>query len=168
MSKFRTVKPESLKENPFRLIGSEWMLITAGGLSSFNTMTASWGCLGILWGKPVACCVIRPSRHTYKFMESSGIFSLSFFGRKYRKALEICGARSGRDTDKVRAAGLTPVTGPAGSVLFDEARLVLECRKVYFQDLDPSKFLDPEIHKAYPEGDHHRMYVGQILGCLKK
>ena len=168
MNRFRTVKLESLKMNPFSLIGSEWMLITAGGPAAFNTMTASWGCLGVMWGKPSVSCVIRPSRHTYKFMEADSVFSVSFFDRKYRKALELCGSRSGRDTDKVRAAGLTPVTGPSGSVYFDEARLVLECRKIYFHDFDPSKFLDPEIHKAYPDGDHHRMYVGEILRCLKR
>jgi len=168
MAGFKTVKPEQLKENPFKLIGTDWMLVTAGDFAKFNTMTASWGFLGIMWGKPAACCVVRPSRHTYQFMESGSLFSLSFFTGKYRKALDLCGSRSGRDTDKVKESGLTPMTGPAGSVCFKEARLVLECRKIYFQDFDPSRFLDPGIAKAYPQKDYHRLYIGEILDCLRK
>ena len=168
MKKFKAVRPETLKLNPFKLIGSDWMLITAGDPANFNTMTASWGSLGVMWGKPAAFCVVRPSRHTYGFMEKNSLFSLSFFDRKYRKALEFCGSKSGRDTDKIKATGLTPVTGPAGSVCFEQARLVLECRKIYFQDYNPSKFLDPEIRKAYPNGDYHRLYIGEILRCLVK
>ena len=168
MQGFKTVRPEDITDNVFKMIGSDWMLVTAGDPAAFNTMTASWGFFGVMWEKKVACCVIRPSRHTWKFMEASPLFSLSFFDGSHRKALNFCGTRSGRDTDKVKETGLSVFTGPAGSVCFEQARLVIECRKIYFQDFDPSKFLDPEIAGNYPEKDYHRFYLGEILTCMKK
>src|SRR5512139_341908 len=107
--KFSETRPELLSDNPFRLIGADWMLITAGSPDAFNTMTASWGGLGVLWERKVAFCFIRPTRHTYGFIERAGGFTLSFFGEQYRSALQFCGTHSGRDTDKVSGAGLTPV-----------------------------------------------------------
>lgn len=168
MSAFMPVKPEDLSDNVFKLIGSDWMLITAGTRGFFNMMTASWGGLGVLWNRNIAICFIRPQRYTYDFMERSEYFTLSFFGEDYREALNLCGSKSGRQVNKAEAAGLTAVVGGTGAVYFAEARLVLECRKIYFQDLDPTHFLDPSIHKNYPARDYHRMYLGEIIRCLAK
>ncbi len=141
------------------------MLITAGMPDRFNTMTASWGGLGVLWERKVAFCFIRPTRYTYEFVERSERYTLSFFREQNRKALTFCGTHSGRDRDKVREAGLTPVRD-GGFIYFNEARLVLECRKIYFQDIGPERFLDREINEMYSEKDYHRMYVGEIEKCL--
>ncbi len=162
---FRELKPELLSDNPFKLIGTDWMLVTAGGPGAFNTMTASWGGLGVLWERKVCFCFIRPTRHTYGFIERADRFTLSFFEERYRKALQFCGTHSGRDTDKIRETGLTPVA-EGGAVHFAEARLVLVCRKLYFQDISPERFLDPAIEGMYPQKDYHRMYVGAIERCL--
>lgn len=162
---FRETRPELLTDNPFKLIGADWMLITAGTQEAFNTMTASWGGLGVLWERKVAFCFIRPTRYTYEFVEKSERFTLSFFEEKYRKALEFCGSHSGRDTDKIKGAGLTPVK-EGGFVYFNEARLVLACKKLYFQDISPERFLDPKIESLYPKKDYHRMYVAEIVKCL--
>ena len=162
---FKETKPELLTDNPFKLIGSDWMLITAGTPEAFNTMTASWGGLGILWEKKVATCFIRPTRYTFEFAERSTYFTLSFFGEQYRKALTYCGTHSGKNTDKIREAGLTPAKD-GGFVYFEEARLVLACRKLYAQDIDPEQFLDPKIEDMYPQKDYHRMYIGEIVKCL--
>ncbi|WP_058304115.1 flavin reductase family protein [Gorillibacterium timonense] len=165
---FDEISPNELTDNIFRLIGDEWMLITAGTLGNCNTMTASWGGTGILWHKPVATCVVRPTRYTYEFLEASETFTLSFFSEEYRKALEICGKKSGRDGDKFEAAGITPVEEKPGLVSFQEARLVLECRKLYVHDLQPDHFVDPSLDKFYPNKDYHRMYIGEITRCLVK
>ncbi|MEK6744749.1 MAG: flavin reductase [Nitrospirota bacterium] len=199
---FKETKPEQLTDNPFKLIGSDWMLITAGSHESlkvpgangsgpsilkeegysnrsltpqkaaenslipgFNTMTASWGGLGVLWERKVATCFIRPTRYTFDFAERSAYFTLTFFEERYRTALTYCGTHSGRDTDKVREAGLTPVKED-GIIYFSEARLVLACRKIYSQDIDPGRFLDPKINDMYPQKDYHRMYIGEIVKCL--
>lgn len=166
MSNFTEISPEQLNESAFKLIGSDWMLITAGGIDSFNTMTASWGGLGQIWNKNVCYCVIRPQRYTYEFMEKSDYFTLSFYEEKHRSALEFCGSNSGRDVDKIKGTGLTPVQTKNGAVYFDQARIVLECRKIYFQDIDPAGFLDPTIAGNYPARDYHRMYVGEIVKCM--
>ncbi len=160
-------KPEQLIDNPFKLIGKDWMLITAGTQQSFNTMTASWGGVGVLWQKQVSFCFVRPTRYTFEFMERSENFTLSFFEERYRKELNFCGSNSGRDTDKVKETGLTPISKD-GFIYFGEARLVLACRKLYFQDINPGYFLEQGIHDLYPAKDYHRMYVGEIVSCLKK
>jgi len=162
------IKPQQIPDNVFKLIGEDWMLITAGTPERFNTMTASWGGMGILWGKEVCWCVIRPHRYTYQFMEAAERFTLSFFEERYREALNICGTKSGRDTDKVAASGLTPAQTESGAIYFAEARLVIECKKIYSHDIDPRHFLDPDIASNYPKKDYHRMYLGEIVRCLSK
>lgn len=164
---FCSIDPRAIKDNPFRSIGEDWMLITAGTLKKHNTMTASWGGFGVLWHKNICFCVVRPVRYTYSFMEDSDYFSLSFFPKKYKSALALCGAKSGRDTDKARATGLRAFSPLRKSVSFKQARLIIVCRKIYFQDIDPARFLDPSIEKLYPNEDYHRMYAGEILRCLK-
>ncbi len=162
---FKEMSPELLTDNPFTLIGKNWMLITAGTADKFNTMTASWGGLGVLWERKVAFCFIRPTRYTFEFMQASPLFTLSFFEEKYRKALTFCGSRSGRDRDKVKESGLSPVH-ENGFIYFSQARLVLACRKLYFQDITPEHFLDNTINEMYPLKDYHRMFVGEIATCL--
>lgn len=166
--KWHVIRPEEIEDNPFRLIGEDWMLVTGGDIESFNTMTASWGGLGVLWNKRVCYIFVRPSRYTYEFIERRDIFTLSFFEEHYREALNICGTKTGRDVDKIAETGLSPVKDHSGAVYFDEARLVMVCRKIYYQDLIPAQFLDPQIDTNYPEKDYHRMYVGQILQAYRK
>lgn len=165
---FEKISPEQIADNVFQQIGQDWMLITAGKDKNFNFMTASWGGLGILWNKPVCFCFIRPERHTRKFMEENEIFTVSFFPPEYRDELMFCGTSSGRDTDKVAKTGFTPVISQNNAVYFEEARLVVECKKIYYQDIDPKNFLDESIKNNYPQKDYHRMYVGEIINCLIK
>lgn len=159
----------ALKDNFFEAISKEWMLITAGTKDHFNTMTASWGCTGWLWGKPVAVVFIRPERFTHEFVEAGDRLTLSFLGHEpaMRKAYNICGSKSGRDTDKVTEAGLTPVETETGAVTFSQARLTLECRKLYKDAIDPKLFLDKDTDKWYggAKGGYHDLYILEILGA---
>jgi flavin reductase (DIM6/NTAB) family NADH-FMN oxidoreductase RutF len=161
----------SFHENVSSLLAERWMLITPGVPGRWNTMTASWGGFGHLWNMDVAFVFVRPSRHSYGFMEREEGFTLSFFDEKHRKALDLCGSKSGRDTDKAKAAGITPrdfaAHNSAQRVGFEEARLVLSCRKIYSQDLDERRFIDPELERNYPKGDVHRLYVGAIEGAWR-
>jgi flavin reductase (DIM6/NTAB) family NADH-FMN oxidoreductase RutF len=165
---FTKISPEEINENTFKLIGKDWMLITAGNAESFNTMTASWGGLGVLWGKKVSFCFVRPGRHTFGFMESGDYYTLSIYGEEYRKQLMFCGRNSGRDVDKVKETGFTPAFADCGAPYFDEANLVLVCKKIYADDFKPELFIDKSIEKEYPEKDYHRMYIGEIVEVLKK
>jgi flavin reductase (DIM6/NTAB) family NADH-FMN oxidoreductase RutF len=169
MPEFRTIPPTSITDNVFKLIDKDWMLVTAGTLEDYNTMTASWGHLGIMWNLPVAIAWIRPQRHTFGFAEKYSHYTLSFFTETYRKALRFCGSHSGRDYDKAAETGLTPVETEGGHVFFREARLVLECRKLYADNLKEENFIVPEIaRKHYPIHDFHRFFMGEIVQVLTR
>jgi len=165
---FQAIKPGEIKDNPFTAIGRDGMLITAGSVKEHNMMTASWGAFGVLWHREVCFCFIRPQRHTRGFVEAGEFFTLSFFDKRYKKALDLCGSRSGRDINKTQETGLTAFAASRGAVAFKEARLVVVCRKIYHQDITPKNFIDPRIEKNYPLKDYHRMYVGEVVKCLKK
>lgn len=128
-------------------------------------MTISWGSLGVVWGKPFAQVFVRRSRFTYQFMEKAESFTLSVFPEEHRKGLSWCGSHSGRTGDKVSAAGFTPTASlcvPAPG--FEEAELLVECRKMYFSDMFPAHFLDPSIQSNYPAPpDYHRVYFGEVV-----
>ena len=109
---FREISVEELKDNPFTLINKDWMLITAGNREKHNTMTASWGGVGELWGRYVSTIYIRPQRYTLEFVEREDYYSLCFFGPDCRQALNLCGSKSGREVDKDAATGLTPCFAP--------------------------------------------------------
>lgn len=165
---FKEINIKELKFSPFEKIGKEWMLITAGKEEDFNTMTASWGGLGVLWNKDVAFTFIRPSRYTFEFTEREEFFSLCFFPEEYRNALTFCGRNSGRDCDKVKETGLTPVFID-GVPCFGEASLVLICRKVYAQNMNESCTENEEVKSHYAENEsYHTMYVGEIVKALTK
>lgn len=169
MTHFTEITPAEIRHNPFQLVGREWMLITAGTPDSYNTMTASWGAWGHLWERDVAICFVRPQRYTYGFMERSGTYTLSFYEERWREALEYCGNHSGRETDKARETGLVPFETPGGAIAFEQARLVLECRKLYFGDIAEPGFVDSAlIGEIYPKQDFHRFYVGQIMRVMIK
>ena len=164
---FAEIDPLNLKENAFGLIGEEWMLITAGAPDHFNTMTASWGTLGILWHLPVAICFIRPQRHTFKFAESSDHFTLCFLETGNREILQFCGTKSGRDRDKIKETGLHPLTTRNGNVYFEQSRLVIECKKLYADRIKEDSFIVQGLTgKNYPKKDFHKFYIGEIISCL--
>ena len=165
MTDWKKIKPGAIPDNVFKLIGKDWMLITAGTEDDFNTMTASWGGMGVLWNKSVATVYIRPVRYTDEFVRKNEIFTLSFFEGKYREALKICGTVSGRDKNKMAISGLHGEPLPEGGMSFREARLAICCRKLYQDTLKPGHFLDSAIEKNYPEKDYHNFYIGQITGC---
>ena len=166
-SAFKKIDPKELQLNPFSLILNDWMLVTAGPIDDYNTMTAGWGGLGGMWSKNAAMCVIRPVRYTYEFIEREENFTFAFFDEEYREALQLCGSKSGRDIDKAKEAGITPISGILPrTTAFAEARMIMECRKIYWQDIDPKSFVDPKLEDWYPQKDYHRLYIGEIVNCL--
>ncbi len=165
---FQAVSPEAIG-NAVKLIGTDWMLITAKDekRNRANAMTASWGCMGVLWNKPVCVCFIRPQRHTYALAEQNDRLSLAFFGGGYRDALRLCGTKSGKDTEKLKEAGLS--TFEIGGVpVIRQAELVLIGRKLYADDLKKECFIDPSLLSNYKAGDFHRMYVLEIEEAYQK
>lgn len=163
---FKNISPDKLNENAIKLIAEDWMLISAGKIDNYNNMTASWGGLGNLWNKPVAFIFVRPPRYTYKFIEQNEYFTICFFEEKYRSILQLAGSKSGREINKMKDLGITVIESKNKSVFYAEAKIVIECKKIYFQDINPDNFLSGNIIKHYPKRDFHRMYVGEIISAL--
>ena len=164
----RNISPKEIIGNPFAMIGDQWMLITAGDGEKCNTMTASWGGLGVLWNKPVATCYIRPQRYTKEFVDREEYFTLTFFGEEYRSALTLCGKKSGRDVDKVKECGFTLCTHESGAPYFEQAELVIVCRKRFVQAMNPANIPEDVKQQQYPNQDYHFMYIGEIVEVLTK
>jgi len=155
--------------NPFHLFDKQWFLLTCGDFSKgrFNSMTISWGSLGIMWDKPFVQVVVRPTRYTFEFMNQYDNFTLCGFGEKSRSALNLLGTKSGRDGNKIKASGLTSIASKnIAAPAYAEADLILECKKMYWQDYDHSHFLLPQIEHKYPSKDYHRVFFGEIVAIF--
>ncbi len=167
---FTSIDIETLNENPFKLIGKDWMLITAEKDGRTNMMTASWGGLGVLWNKNVATIYIRKSRFTKEFVDDGDTFTLCVMDEKYRKELGYCGSKSGRDEDKIKATGFTVEHADKNCPYFAEARLVFVCKKLYAQEMNADSFTNAGKDlpaKFYADNDWHVLYVAEIEKILK-
>ena len=163
---FQEINVREFSMKPFKMIGDQWMLVTAGDQIKYNTMTASWGGIGVMWGKNVAVTVIRPQRYTKEFVDKEELFSVSFLKDGHRDAIKLCGSVSGRDHDKIKEAGLTPVFID-GVPAFEEADTILICRKMYRTSMNPADFIDKDADsKFYPEKDYHDMYIAEIVKAV--
>ena len=168
MNNYKEIKPENLDQSAFKLIGKDWMLITAAKDNKVNTMTASWGGLGIMWNKSVAYIVVRPQRFTKEFLDASSTFSLTFFDESYRKDLSYLGTVSGRDEDKLSKTNLT-VSYVDDTPAFEESTLTIICKKLYAQEFKPECFIDDTIEKqCYPQKDYHTIYIAEVEKILIK
>ena len=163
---FKEIKATDIKDNLINLISNEWALLTAGDKTAYNMMTVSWGFAGELWGNDAVCVFVRPQRYTIEFTEKQDYFTLSFYGDN-KKIHAVCGKMSGRDINKTAECGLTPIVDEK-SVYFDEARLVLVCKKQYSDFIKKENFIDTEPLKNYENNDFHKMYIGKIEKVLIK
>lgn len=164
---FHEINVKELDQNAIKMIADRWLLIAAGNQDGYNMMTGSWGALGEMWGKDIAVAVIRPTRYTYGFMENNDYFTLSVLSPDVNKATHaICGSKSGRDIDKTKETGLTPVFDQG--VYFEQADIVLVCKKIYVSDVKPENFIDKSLDEKWYNNDYHRMYVGEIVKTLVK
>lgn len=165
---YKRITPDKIPGNIIKMLTEDWMLITAGNDQEFNMMTAGWGGLGCMFGKPVAFCFIAPTRHTYKLMEKEDTYTLTFYTETYREALNICGSKSGKDTDKVKETGLTPITTPSGSKAFSEAWLIIECKKMISQSITPEAIDNKALKDEWAGKQLHKMFVGEIINVWVK
>lgn len=165
---FKEIAFTDVKENVVDLLKNQWALITAGSEDSLNTMTVSWGAVGELWAMDMVTAYIRPQRHTVGYLDDNDYFTLTFFPKENHDILAFCGSKSGRDVDKVKETGLIPVFDEAAPY-FEQAKLVLVCRKVAKGDFTPDQMIDKSIiDKQYPANDYHHIYYGAIEKVLIK
>lgn len=168
MANWKEIKSEELERNPFKMIGKDWMVVTAEKENKINMMTASWGGMGVMWGKNVAFVVIRPQRYTKEFIDSSDTFSLSFYDESFRKTLNYLGSVSGRNEDKVIKSGLT-ICHVDEIPIFEEANMAILCKKMFAQEIKPDSFIQQDlIEKWYPNADFHTLYIAEIIKMIVK
>lgn len=161
----KQIDASTLTFNPFEKLSKQWALVSAGNLDKFNMMTVSWGAVGVIWGKPSVTAYIRQTRYTKEFVDQNDTFTLTFLKDGHREALNVLGSKSGRDMDKMKDSGLTPVEVD-GNVTFAEADLVLVCRKRFVQDMPKENFLQQEtLDRWYADQNYHTMYIGEIIAA---
>lgn len=151
--------------NPLEIWDKGWFLLSSGDFATgqYNSMTVSWGSFGTMWSRPFAMVAVRPQRHTRQFIDKADTFTVCAFPREYRKTLELLGTKSGREIDKIHPQGITAIAASAvASPAYEEAELIVECRKIYFDDYKPNHFLADYIAPMY-NADFHRMYFGEIV-----
>ena len=105
------------------------VLVSCGATpEEYNMLTVAW--TGTVCTTPPMCYIsVRPERHSYAVIRRTGEFVINLTTRSMARATDWCGVRSGRDFDKFRETGLTPV--PAERVaapLIAEAPVSIECR----------------------------------------
>lgn len=163
---FHEISPKEIQDNPFRLIGDDWMLVTAEHAGRANMMTASWGGLGVMWNKPVAYIAIRPQRFTKTLIDASDVLSLCFFGKEYRKELAYAGRTSGKNENKIEKTGFH-VAHEGNAPFLEESRMVLVCKKLFAEPYTEESFVDKKLlEENYPENDLHTLYILEIQKVL--
>jgi len=168
MDGYRSVSPDKIPGNIIKMLSEDWMLVTAGNDQNFSMMTASWGGLGRLYEKSIAMCFINPARNTFKLLETNDTYTFTFYTEAYRDVLKYCGSTSGKDTDKVKGSGLTPITTPNGSKAFSEAWLIIECKKMVSQSLIPEALNDKGLKEEWAGKSMHKMFIGEIINVWVK
>lgn len=169
MHDFQPYPIDLVEFNPFTKIGKEWALISAGNKLKYNTMTVSWGGLGVLWNKNVAYIFLRDSRYTKEFIDDGDFFTVAFLNEDYRESLQYLGSHTGRDTDDKFADASLTVAFRHGIPYPDEANFVIMCRKMAKVPITEDCFLDADIsEKFYKDGDYHTMYVGEVIDIMAR
>lgn len=158
---------EQLDLKPFTAFAPEGLLLVSGsGVDNANVMTIGWGMFGVIWGKPMAMVMVRPTRHTWQFIDKAPDFTINWLTDEWKEALQLCGNKSGRDLDKFAATGLRAAQGAVvGSPVLAESVLALECRTLYKDTLHPELFLAPSLERHYAQRDYHGLFFGEVVAA---
>lgn len=132
-----------------------------------NTMTISWGNIGLEWGKPIFTVMVRKSRFTHDIIEKSGEFTISIpFKSTMKKSLSICGSKSGRDVNKFELADITAKdSNKVSTPIIEGCGIYYECKVVYKNDINPELLSEDIKQSSYIEEDYHTIYYGEIVDC---
>jgi flavin reductase (DIM6/NTAB) family NADH-FMN oxidoreductase RutF len=160
----QAIAVEDLNLQPFTAFEPDGIVLVSGTAAKANPMTIGWGTFGIMWGRPVVMVMVRPTRHTWGFIMEAPDFTVNWLGEEYAKAVHLCGTKSGRDIDKFQESDLHPAPAKVvQSPVVAESKLVLECRKLYFDMLKPEQFADAAPLRNYPQKDYHGLFFGEVV-----
>lgn len=153
-------------------VGKELALLTAGTANNFNSLTIMYGAVGMIWSKNVYFAFIKPERYTWEFVKNNDYFTVAYFPKEYNGIHKIFGYKSGRDTDKVKEAGLTPEFLEHG-ISFNEASEIFVCKKIYMKQMDRNE--EPaDVVAMYNDpnniiyGESHYMIIGEIVEHISR
>ncbi|MDU1889112.1 MAG: DUF4468 domain-containing protein [Dysgonomonas sp.] len=164
---YKQTTADKIPGNIIKLL-NDWTLITSGSGDQVNVMTASWGGLGMFWEKPVSFCFLNPTRYSVQTMDKGETYTISFYTEAYKDALRYCGSVSGKNTDKIKGSGLTPIKLPSGATAFNEAWMILECKKIVAQPISPDAVVEKSLPQEYTKDGYHKMYIGEIVNVWIK
>lgn len=168
MHAFQPYPIKEIEFNPFVKFGDEWGALTVKADDKVNSMTISWGGVGMLWNKPAATVYVRESRFTKSLLDKSGTFSVSFLPDKYRRTLKYLGQVSGKDEDKIKNSRLS-INDYKGVPFIDEGNFIVICKKMYSVPLTLEGVVDKEVEEQhYKTKDLHTMYIGEIVELLAR
>ncbi|MGN1280978.1 MAG: flavin reductase family protein [Succinivibrio sp.] len=161
-SDFIKVNPDSFDYSAFSMIGSDWLQITAADESRVNTMTASWGGLGVMFNKKAAFVFIRPQRYTKTIVDAESSITLQVLPKSMRDISAYFGRASGANEDKIGKSGVA-VQKENGHVYFEQSEVVMFCKRLYSQDMLEECFSDSSIVDTwYKNKDFHAFYILEI------
>jgi len=167
VSGWRNIEPSEVEDNFVKLLHENMGLLTVGEPGQTNSMTIGWGTFGTLWSVPVFNVYVSEDRYTHGLMETNETYTVSFLSKAHRDDVIYLGTHSGRDGDKISQTSLTLKYTDNGTPYFEEAFLVIECRKQYGAPFDDARL--GEIPSAFYGRSHvgiHSAYVGQIMQVL--
>ncbi|MCQ2417254.1 MAG: flavin reductase family protein [Oscillospiraceae bacterium] len=106
------------------------VLVTCGTMEQPNVLTVAW--TGICCTHPPMTYIsVRPSRHSYSIIKESGEFAINLPTTALVKAVDFCGVRSGKNTDKFKECGLHLIMPQKGNVpILEESPVSLSCKVV--------------------------------------
>ena len=164
---FEKVNFSEVQNEMYEKLSKEGCLLLVGTKEHHNNMTIGWATHGVLWSKPVIISYVKPTRYTYEFSNKYDTFSICYFEND-RETLKICGTKSGRNINKDEVCNLHPVLLD-GEIAYEEASLVITCKKLYQDDFKKENFLDMSIYdKRYFDDLPHRFYVGEVINVYRK
>ncbi len=139
-------------------------LLVSGDVGEANVMTIGWGLIGPLWGRPFFMVAVRPSRHTFGFIEKTGDFTVNVPRKGMEEIVDYCGSVSGREHDKFKETGLTLEPGRSvDSPIISECGVHYECRVAYKTRVTPNGLPQAILSDSYPSGNYHTLYFGEIF-----
>lgn len=166
MTKKNVDYKEHMDEVAKAFVEDRVLLVSCGREGAPNVMAIGWGVIGIIWRRPVFVILVRPSRHSYTLIEETGEFTVNIVSPQMKEVVQYCGTVSGRDHDKFREKGLTPISSTkVKAPIIKEGLLHFECRVIYKSDVVPTGLEESIVNTIYPRGDFHRIYFGEILAC---
>ena len=157
-------------EKGMEYLHTQGAFLTVKSGEKINTMTISWGNVGYEWNRPIFTVLVRKSRYTFDLIENADNFTVSIpLSKELKKALAVCGSKSGRDVDKFKECNLTLENSKeVDTPIIGECELYYECKIVYKQEMSPQLLSKDVIESAYANGDYHTIYYGEIVATYMK